>query len=123
MAQIRPFEINEKISTVKEKKDEDVFCINDLIMKARKQPPEFPTVKLRLAHNTTFEAGDRISIKPNYFGIVMSAIQPYNRNSIWYDGDEKCFVTEVTIGRRSFDGKDVTIWKGEPFGKIFLLKK
>ena len=120
MAQIRPFEINEKISTVKKKKDEDVFCIKDLIMKARKQPPEFPTVKLRLVHNTTFEAGDRISITPNYFGIEMS--DNYNRN-IWYDEDEKCFVTEVAIGRRSFDGKDVTLWKDEPFGKIFLLKK
>ena len=90
VAQIRPFEINEKISTVKEKKDEDVFCIKDLIMKARKKPAEFPTVKLRLVHNTTFDVGDRISIKPNYFGIEMS--DNYNRN-IWYDEDEKCFVT------------------------------
>ena len=89
-------------------------------MKARKQPPEFPTVKLRLVHNTTFEAGDRISITPNYFGIEMS--DNYNRN-IWYDEDEKCFVTEVAIGRRSFDGKDVTLWKDEAFGKILLLKK
>ena len=117
MAQVRPFQLNKKIVHVKE---EDVFSTKDLTMRAGREPfPESRQVKLRLALNTTFKAGDRISITPNYHGVIMS--DNYCRN-IWYDEDRRCLVTEVVIERRLFEGKDYKLKKDEAFGKICLKK-